>query len=451
MPLLLARWHLEIDRFSAPFMALAAGVTAAVLVGAPRRSLTRRVSPTDDDLMHVAKTALLTLGSAVGVYCSVDLLILSGFLLVGLLPSATPLTVTPGDDLAELRRVSRIRSRYGLVATLPILLATVVVARSRFELGSPTPFDLSDPRAMHGTASTVVFALLALALLARKAVAPLHSWMPVALIRGPIAVSVLSVSTHLGAFLALRVLPILVPESTGAGLRALAMVALASAMYQAIVALGQRNMARAVAYVINSQLAMVLVGIGTSGLEGLHGSLLQMLSIGLVATGLLLTVAWVEARAGSTDLSKLGGLARDFPRLAWSFLLFGLVAVGAPGTLSWVAEDLLLQSLLSHHPVIAAVLLLTTMLHGITILRVFFQAFFGKPRFDTNSELPDLVRYERTISYLLLITIAGLGLAPQAIIVLQRPAIDAMLHVTEAIRHEVGTNAPNLTDRLINP
>lgn len=410
-----ARWHLELDGLSAPFLPLAAAIAAGVLLAAPRAELGRAS----------VQSVLVATGCSVGVYCAEDLLLLASFWIAGLVPATVALHQAP--DATVRRKLARMYDAYFVLGSIPIVLAVLVVGVSRARAGAALPFDLSEPTPIPPRYGPAVFFLISWALLTRKAVAPLHSWLPVMIERGPVGLAVLTAGTHLAAFLALRVLVPLVPEASRQWLPWLSWIALASAVLQALMALSQRDLRRAVGFVTTSQLALVLVGLGASGAEGLHGSMLQMLSIGLVSLGQVLAVAWISARTATTDLRRLGGLAARFPRIAWVFFLLGLASVGAPGTIAWVAEDLLLHALLVHHPFVAAALLAVTVLNGITILRVFFQAFFGEPRGAPDARVSDLRPREWVVAYAVIAAIATLGIAPQALIELRRPTVDGLV------------------------
>lgn len=434
IPGLRARWHLELDGLSAPFLPLAATLAAGVLLAAPRRELDPRS----------VQSVLVATGCAVGVYCAEDLLLLAVFWIAGLAPGAVALH--QAKDAVVRKKLARLYDVFFVFGAIPIVAAAFVVGWARARAGAALPFDLSEPTPLPAASAPTVFVLITWALLTRKAVAPLHSWLPVMIERGPVGLALLSAGTHLAAFLALRVMVPMLPEASRQYLPIVAVIALVSSLYQAIVALSQRDIRRAVGGVITSYLALVLVGIGASGPEGLHGAMLQMLSLGLVSLGLVLTVSWIHARTGTTDLRELRGLAKEFPRIAWVFFLLGLASVGAPGSIAWVAEDLLLHSLLVLHPVIAALLLVVVVLNGVTILRVFFQAFFGQPKGAVATGVGDLRAREWVVAYAVIGAIALLGLAPQSLIELRRSTVDSLVHSlhqgSEQSHHGTGSHAP---------
>lgn len=434
IPGLRARWHLVLDGLSAPFLPLAATIAAGVLLAAPRRELDPRT----------VRAVLVASGSAIGVYCAEDLLLLAVFWVLGLAPGAVALHTA--KDAIVRRKLARLYDVFFVFGAIPIVLAAMVIGYARSRAGAALPFDLSEPTPLPASSATTVFVLISWALLTRKAITPFHSWLPVMIERGPVGLSLLSAGTHLAAFLALRVLVPMLPDLSRQYLPVLAAIALASALYQAVIALSQRDLRRAVAFVVTSHLALVLVGLGASGAEGLHGSMLQMLSYGLVSLGLMLTIAWIEARTGTTDLRELRGLVRDFPRIAWVFFLLGLASVGAPGSVAWVAEDLILHSLLVHHPVIAALMLVVVVLNGITILRVFFQAFFGVPLRAAAAGVTDLRPREWIVAYAIVAAITVLGIAPQSMIELRRATVESLVHTLDQSgvqsHHSTGSSAP---------
>lgn len=412
-----ARWQLGVDGLAAPFLPLASGLALGVLVAAPRAEMDRRA----------ARAVLLSLAATLGVYCSLDLLVLTAFWIASLVPGAMELHRTPSSGRARLARMFDV---YLVLGSLPILGATMLVGWTRAGLGEALPFDLTGgtPVPVPLGAQHLVFALLALAVLIRKAILPFHSWLPVLLERGPVGIAMMIAGAHLGAFLVARVMIPLLPDASRAHLPLLAGLALVSALYCAFVALGQRDLRRIVGFVVTSQLGMVLAGLAGVDALSMHGAMLQMLAVSLTATGLVVITAGIEARCGTGDVQRLGGLARRFPAMATTFFLLGLAAIGLPGTLQYVAEDLLLHGLLDSHPVVATVLVLTTALNGITLLRTFFATFLGEARDASllGPELRDLLPRELAVVLGAVAIVIAAGLAPSPLLDVRRDAVRAL-------------------------
>jgi NADH-quinone oxidoreductase subunit M len=418
LPWLGVRWHLAIDELSAPFLPLAALIVVLLLVAAPRREL--------DGVMIPA--VLLTEAATLGVYTAVDLGCLTLFWIACLAPGAFALRRSiPG------RGPSRAFRAYGVflgLGAVPILAGVAMIVSARASSGVALPFDLTEGApALDVGRQAPIFLLLASALLVRKAVLPFHSWLPVLTERGPVSITVLLIGTHLGAFLASRVILPILPDASAQYFPWIADLALASALYGGLVGLAQHDLRRMLGFVLTSQMGLVLVGVAEANRDSLHGALLQMLALGLTSTGLLLLTAQLEARAGTTDIRHLGGAAARFPFLAGSFFVLGIAAIGFPGSLMFVSEDLLLHGLLGAHPIEATGLLVVTVLNGIAIVRAFFLAFLGTARRPLGVTVPDLLPRERFVAVALTALLLVAGLSPTPLLrvrelVVQRLVLD---------------------------
>jgi NADH-quinone oxidoreductase subunit M len=194
------------------------------------------------------------------------------------------------------------------------------------------------------------------------------------------------------------------------------------------VALGQRDLRRTLGFVLTSQLALVIVGLAAADTESLHSAMLQMIAMSLTTSGLLLIAAGIQARAGSTEIARFGGLASRFPRMTAAFFLLAIAATGLPGTLQFVAEDLLLHGLLDAHPLVAIVLLVTTVANGITLLRVFFAMFLGeaRERDRIGPGIVDLLPRETAVLVALVLLVVAAGAAPQGLIAIRAPGVRAI-------------------------
>ena len=417
--LLGARWHLGLDALSAPFLPLAALVSLLVFVAAPKNSLEGRMLP----------ALLLTEATTLGVVTSIDAACLALFWVTSLLPAALVMNASKDHPA---RRAYLIFLATG---SIPLVLAILLVVQDRLLAGLAHPFDLSlasTPVSL--SRQPLIFVLVAAALGVRKAVFPLHSWLPALASDGPGPITILLTGTHLGAFLAGRMLLPLVPETAAQLLPIFADVALFSALYGAVLATGQRNLRRMLGFVVMSQMSLILVGVGEANRASLHGAFLQMIALGLTSTGLFLTLFQLEARTGTTDMQVLGGgLAQSMPRLAGGFFVLCLAAVGFPGTLMFISEDLLLHGLLDAHPVEGSILLVVTVLNGITLLTAHFRTFFGKPR--RISTAPDLQPRESLALATVLLAILILGLFPTPLLTL-RASLVASLASGQPAEHQ---------------
>jgi NADH-quinone oxidoreductase subunit M len=325
-------------------------------------------------------------------------------------------------DSARGKRMLRPFLVYAALGTFP-LLATVWLTRRP---------DVSEHQVL-------LFWLLAVAAIFRSAVFPLHSWMPALIERGPLWSSMIFLGAPLGPLLLLRTIPRYAPDVGKEHFHALAVLAIASALYCGFVALSQRDLRRTMGFILSSQSALALSGLCEPDAESVHGALLQRLAMGITSAGLLLVIAQLEARAGTTDIMRLQGQGRRFGTLTAAFFVLSAAALGLPGTLHFVAEDLLLHGLLRTNALHALGFLLSTVLCGIALLRLFFRVFQGpESAVAVSAHATDVGAREGLVLAALVLAAFGLGLFPQhalqlvndgtASALFDRPAVAAHAH-----------------------
>ena len=409
LPLLgAARPLLGVDSLSAPLLPLVALITLATIIARPRRV----AAP------HVLGALLVTQGLLLGLLTALDLGLLTLFWILA-----------PAPVLLEARRaraMARTWAVFLVMGALPLVAAAGVLLLSGLAAGIDAPLSLEVILAhgLHTRAELTAGVLIGLAVLLRSAAVPVHGWVPLSFEHGPPGMVTVLWAAQPGAYLLARVLlPVLSAAPAGAASPRIVLVAigLLSAVYAALVGLAQNDLKRAIGYLAVSYSGLVLVGLASTHSDGIGGALVLWLSSGVALSGLVLTAVALEARTGTTDMRRLGGLSRALPRLAMAFAIFGLAAVGLPGLLGFVAEDLLVHGVVESYPMIAAGLLAATVLNGITMMRAFARAFLGEPA-PSGVRVPagrDLRARERLAVTVLAGILVVFGLAPRALVSLR--------------------------------
>ena len=223
--------------------------------------------------------------------------------------------------------------------------------------------------------------LVAVAVMIRKGIFPFHSWYPALFSGAPMSTALMATQPQVAAYTAVR---LLVGHAAGVGpeLEMLSLLALVTAVYGAALAVAQRDLRGFIGAFAMSQSALVLAGLaGTLPME-LDGAFCVWISSGLAITGIGL-VSWaIESRAGAISLETLQGRFWDAPALAAFFLLFGMASIGLPGTLSFVADDLIVSGSLDDHVGAGLMVIASTVLCGIAVMRAWFHVFGGTPGVD---------------------------------------------------------------------
>lgn len=134
----------------------------------------------------------------------------------------------------------------------------------------------------------------------------------------------------------------------------------------------------------------------------------------------------MEARFGRLSLTEFHGLYDHSPALAVCFLLTGLASVGFPGTLGFVAAEVLVDAAIDANPGVGVVLIIASALNGIAVVRTYFLLFTGTRHASTVSL--NLGLRERVAVLALVLLIIGGGLFPQPIVKSRHRAAEEILN-----------------------
>jgi NADH-quinone oxidoreductase subunit M len=132
----------------------------------------------------------------------------------------------------------------------------------------------------------------------------------------------------------------------------------------------------------------------------------------------------------------------------------GLGSVGFPGTLGFVAAELLIDGALEASPAVGVAMVLVAAVNGIAVVRAYFQLFTGG-RHESSVSL-GITRRERFAVLTLAALILGGGLAPQPVVTSRHHAAEAILKVRGAHRpagpgiENEGAGPPGLARRRVS-
>ncbi len=373
---------------------------------------------------------LLQAGATLGVFCAVDVLLFFLF---------WELSLVPFYFLVSLWGVGPQRNyaatKYTLIMLgggVPLLFGFILLAFNHAAFsGAGLPGGLSFDLAtllntpLPDQLEWIVFLLLFLGFAVKTPVFPLHTWLPLMSMEGPVAVAALLTGLKLGAYGLIRFAVPLAPDAAQdlhwllAGLGAFAL------LYGAVAALAQTNLRAMLAYSSLSHVGLVLLGIASFNLQGVQGAVLQLVNFTLVAGGLFLITAFVQQRLGSTDVLSLGGAARTMPLLASFFLFFGLAGMGVPGTSGFPAELLILVSAIQTHTGAGLAALFGMVVGAGYFLNLYRRAFLGPVTNEAVAAAVDLRPRELALVLGFAVLILFFGLYPAPLLDVIRPTAEA--------------------------
>jgi NADH-quinone oxidoreductase subunit M len=272
--------------------------------------------------------------------------------------------------------------------------------------------------------------LVAVAVMVRKGIVPFHSWYPALFTGATMSTALRATQPQVAAYTAVR---LLVGHADGVTheLDALALLALGTAVYGGALAIAQRHLRGFIGSLAMSQSALVLAGLAGDVPMELTGAFCVWISSGLAITGIGLVTWALESRAGEIPLDALQGRFWDAPTLAAFFLLFGMASIGFPGTLSFVADDLIVSGSLEDHVGAGLMVIASTVLCGIAVMRCWFTVFGGPTTIDNARH--EILGRERVSFVSLLVVLFGLGLWPAPIVRSLDRAATQILRVSDIV------------------
>jgi NADH-quinone oxidoreductase subunit M len=373
----------RIDVLSAALLPLAAGLWLLTVAVTPRAAL---------DRSGLRRTALATLLSAA------TFLTESALVLLVLSAASVWMFLSALADPAH-RHQRRVVAVYLGFSTLLFAIGVAL---------------LVGPGGENSAIETTAMWLIVIAALARKGIVPFHAWLPEVFDHGRLGPAILFNAPQVGAYLTVV---LIVPRASPGMLRVIALLALATAVYGAALALVQTSARRACGYLFMSQSALVMAGLDCTSATALAGGLIVWLSAGLGFAGLARSVLVLEARRGRLDLTTFHGGYDRMPLLAASFLCMGLACTGFPGTLGFVGQELLVNGAVDTFPVMGFAVVVASALTGLAVLRMYFSLFCGRsePRAHPGLRL-GLTRREAWTFVALVLVLIGLGIWPRALV-----------------------------------
>jgi NADH-quinone oxidoreductase subunit M len=211
-------------------------------------------------------------------------------------------------------------------------------------------------------------------------------------------------------------------------------------LYGALVAYGQTDFKRLVAYTSVSHMGFVLVGLFAGNELSLQGALVVMLAHG-VSTGALFIIAGsLQDRAHTREMPKMGGLWDTMPRMGGMSQFFAVASLGLPGLGNFVGEILVLVGAYQANVALAVLATLGFIVSTVYALWMIQRTFHGPNA--QGWKLPDLSARETAILAVLVVLIFGLGLFPQPVIDTARPALQSIQQQFSHPDHTVTVSQP---------
>jgi NADH-quinone oxidoreductase subunit M len=254
---------------------------------------------------------------------------------------------------------------------------------------------------------------------------PFHTWLPDAGAEAPVggAALLVGVLDKVGTFGFIRYCLPLFPDASRFYAPLILVLSVIGILYAALLAMGQKDLKRLVAYTSVAHFGFIGLGIFAFTTQGLSGATFYMVNHGLSTGALFLVVGMLIARGGSRMLADYGGVQKVAPILGGLFLVVGLSSLALPGMSTFVSEFLVLLGTFERHPVYAIIGTVGIILAALYILLIIQRVVHGPPRGVAAGGMRDLVGREVWAIAPLIALILFLGVYPKPVLDMINPAV----------------------------
>ncbi|WP_280300657.1 NADH-quinone oxidoreductase subunit M [Nocardia neocaledoniensis] len=320
----------------------------------------------------------------------------------------------------------------GLIMLAAVIGLYVLTAQAGLGEGSAGTFDLRTVVAAANNGqlggSTAVVNALFLGFLFAFAVKaplwPLHTWLPDAAVSATpsSAVLMMAVVDKVGTFGMLRYCLLLFPLASDTFAPLVITLAVIGILYGALLAIGQTDVMRLIAYTSISHFGFIILGIFAMTTQAQSGATLYMVNHGLSTAALFLIAGFLVSRRGTRMIADFGGVQKVAPVLAGTFFIAGLATLSLPGLAPFVSEFLVLVGTFGKYKVAAVLATGALVLAAIYVLWMYQRMMTG-PLKQGNENLRDLVPRELAVVVPLLVALLVLGFYPKPVLDMVDPAV----------------------------
>lgn len=367
---------------------------------------------------------LLLQSCLTGFFCSMNLLLFYFFFEAMLIPMFLIIGIWGGENRIYAAFKFFIYTFFGSV----ILLASLVLI---YNLTSTFDMQILASRLHEVDPYITKFLFIGtfIAFAIKVPMWPLHTWLPDAHVQAPTGGSIMlaGILLKVGCYSIVRVSLPLFPEASKFFAPLMIYLGVIAIIYCSLVALAQKDMKSMIAYSSVAHMGFVIIGIFSLTKVGIEGAIFQMVSHGVIASGLFLSVGMLYDRHHTKEISAYGGVAEKMPIFASFFMIYVLGSVALPGTSGFIGEFFSLVGLFSYSKIACYFAASGIFLGAIYMLLLYKSVMFGEISNDEVRSFKDLTKYEIIVSLPLVFLVIYFGIFPNSILGLLNFSVNNIL------------------------
>ena len=360
-------------------------------------------------------------GLMIGVFTALDLVLFYLFFEAGLIPMFLIIGIWGGKDRIYAAFKFFL---YTFLGSVLMLVAMIAMYRDAGTTDIPTLMAHEFPP----HAQTWLFLAFFASFAVKMPMWPVHTWLPDAHVQAPTAGSVIlaGVLLKMGGYGFIRFSLPMFPQASADFAWLIYWLSMIAVVVTSLIALVQHDMKKLIAYSSVAHMAIVTVGLFAFNTQGLEGSMIVMLSHGLVSGALFLCVGVIYDRLHTREIDRYGGLSINMPKYALFFMLFTMASVGLPATSGFVGEFLSLAGIYQQSSLVAFVAGTGVILGAGYMLYLYRRVAFGDQKNADAAAMPDLDLREWAMLAPIAAAVLWMGIYPESFLAPMRNDIHAL-------------------------
>jgi len=263
---------------------------------------------------------------------------------------------------------------------------------------------------------------------------PVHIWLPEAHVEAPTFGSIIlaGLLLKLGTYGIMRFVIPLFPEAVNYFAPLILVLVIVGIFYTSFSTTRQLDLKKIIAYSSIGHMGFVILGLFTTYLDGLSGSLYLMIGHGFISSALFMSIGFLYERYHTRNITDLRGLVRFMPLFSIFFLIYTLANVSFPGTFNFIAEVGVLLALAKSNLFLAICSVFSIIFIMVYAFWLYNRIMYGNSfsvldRYEIIGKYMDLSFREFTLMFIFTFFILVFGFFPSTILSIFVPYCDYLL------------------------
>lgn len=422
LPVLGISYHVGVDGISAP-MVLLTGIVmfTGVLIS----------WGVDDRPREFFAFLFLLAGGVFGVFVSLDLFMLFFFYEIAVFPMYLLIAIWGWKVTREYAAMKL--TLYLFIGSVFALVGALAMYYANYQMHGILTFDMLEleKAGFSSQFQYIWFMPVFMGFAVLGGIFPFHNWSPDGHVAAPTAVSMFhaGVLMKLGAFAALRVGIMLMPEGAKQWGWLIFGFAMVNVVYGAFIAMIQTDMKYVIGFSSVSHMGLVSLGFATLTREGMIGASLQMFSHGVMTALFFAAVGMVYDRAHTRQIPELGGMSKPLPWVAVAFIIGSLVSMGMPGFSGFIAEFPIFMGVWQVSSIAAIVASISIVITAAYVLLVVRKAFFGDMPAQFEGHIYPIKTLDKVALVTLCLIMITIGTMPNVMVPMVSQGVENVLRI----------------------